>query len=54
MTAIIISIVALIVGVLAYFKARRTTKSEFRYKYTKDGVIIYDKSGNELIKIDKI
>ena len=54
MIAIIISIIALIVASLAYFKARRATKTDLRYKYIKDGIIVYDNKGEELIRIDKL
>ncbi len=49
MIALIISIVSLIVSVLAYFKARRRSKNNLKYIYTKKGIIFYDEDGKEIV-----
>ena len=49
MVAIIISIIALVVASLAYFKPRRATISDLKYEYTKDSLIFYDRSGKRIV-----
>ena len=49
MIAIIISSASLVISVLAYFKARRRSKSNLKYIYTRKGIIFYDEDGKEIV-----
>lgn len=49
MIAIIISIVALVISILAYLKASKRAKSNLKYIYTKEGIIFYDSEGKEVV-----
>ena len=51
MIAIIISVIALIISVISYFKTPNeiTIDNAPNWEYTEDGIVFYDKTGKKIL-----